>query len=86
LVLQDDGHLLRIFCLETRRYHHARMIGLERYVKMMPTRQATCGDMRQCLDHHLAKRHLGPRLIGQQAFRPLILIVFHAALSLPAHK
>ena len=77
LVLQDDGHFLRVLRPDPLRQFHAGMAGAEGDIEMVAAGQALHRDMLDRLRHDVAQRLLDPFLIGQQTVRPLLLIVFH---------
>ena len=56
LVLQDDGHFLRILRKQSGRYLYALRPGEERDVEMMVPWQAVFGGVRQHLPQHAAQR------------------------------
>ncbi len=81
LVLQHDGHFLRILRLQSRRHHYARMVGAERQVEMVLAGQPVGGHVLQCAHHDTAHRLLGPGVVGQQAFRRWLVFVLHRGLG-----
>ena len=81
LVLQDDRHLLRILRAQSRRYHHAGMVGAERQIEVVLAGQAVGGGIGYRPRHHLAHRRLHPLIVGEQAFRLLLLVLCHAMTS-----
>src|SRR3546814_2734369 len=66
LVLDDDGHFVRILRAQMLRQPHVRMIGAECDVEMMVARQAMPADLDQRLAQHAAQRALDHSDVSQQ--------------------
>ena len=77
LVLQDDGHFLRILRADPLRDLHAGVIGAECDIEMVAAGQTLQSHVFDRLRHDVPQRLLNPFLIRQQAIWPLLLIVFH---------
>jgi hypothetical protein len=77
LVLQDDGHLLRILRAQPRRDDHAGVVGPEGDIEMMLAGQAVDRGMGDRPRNHLAERLLGPFVVRQQAVGPLRPVILH---------
>ena len=69
LVLDDDGHFLRILLLQEIGNIHARMMGFEGQIEMMRPDQARFLDPFQRVAHHATQRGVGQSLIADEIFR-----------------
>src|SRR6266404_2243066 len=67
LVLQDDGHLLRILLMQPVGDAHARPVGVEGDIEVMVAGKAALSRLAQCLAHDPTQRLLDHAVISQPA-------------------